>query len=57
VSRTRTPKPPPEPVPEPEKRASADLLTDWLAQRDKPNEPLRAKQERLLRILAKKRLH
>jgi hypothetical protein len=44
-------------VSEAEWRATADALADYLARREKPNEELRAKQARLLKILAKKALH
>jgi hypothetical protein len=40
-------------VSEEKRHVSADLLNDWLAQREKPNDELRAKQARLPKILAK----
>jgi hypothetical protein len=44
-------------VSEEERRVSADLLNDWLAQREKSSDELRAKQARLLKILARKALN
>jgi hypothetical protein len=57
---SRTPKSKPRrrgTVSESERRASANALNDWLAQRKKPNEELQAKQARLMKILAKKALY
>ena len=54
MSPRRKPKPQPaEPISEGEWRGITALLHDWAARREGPSPELRARQERLLRILAK----